>query len=222
MSENERSVWWHQNKIGPKSRVQGQAPSHPNSWTEKCPLQPTVWVMAHCWLIKLFKGGINLFLNWVWNRHYIDLIWWSWSVLTPTAGTLLFFYDHLEVLLISGAHQLLKKGTCTLLSLPCCLWSCDRSVKGGSQICHAEMWCSCGSGSSRLGLPRKKSGQGLLAAEASSLCSMGSVSNSFLVTLEVTLHLLVVASVSLTSRGTVWPIVNDGALIVQLGVNNVL
>lgn len=124
-----------------------KAPSHPNSWPEKCSVQSTVWVIACCWLITLFKGGINLFLNWVWNNHYTDLhlIWWSWKSWLPTAGTLLFFYDHLEVFLISVAHQLLKKGSRTLLFLLYCLWSHDRSINGGGQICHAEMWCSCGS-----------------------------------------------------------------------------
>lgn len=128
-------------------------PSHPNSWPEKCRVQPRVWVTACCCLITLFKGGINLFLNWVWNNHYTDLYltWWSCKNWLPTAGTLLFFYDHLEVLLISVAHQHLKKGTWTLLSLPYCLWSSDRSINGGSQICHAEMWCTVGPGKLQAG-----------------------------------------------------------------------
>lgn len=136
-----------------------KAPSHPNSWPEKCSVQSTVWVIACCWLITLFKGGINLFLIWVWNNHYTDLhlIWWSWKSWLPTAGTLLFFYDHLEViwphLSSSSAPQERVKDPFVSALLLVVSWQ-KYKWRWSNLPCWnvVQLWVL---GSSRLGLPRK-------------------------------------------------------------------
>lgn len=183
-----------------------KALSHPNSRREKCPVQPTVWVRTCCWLVTLLKGGVNLFLNWVWNNHDIDwyFIWWSWKCLD--FPQLALYHSFMTVLrYCSSQEHISSSGKEHATPFCVCPVACGLVAKVKMDVARSE--------SAKASLERRMC-KGLLEAEAPSLCSIESVSSLIFSYTES--HFSPLSSSFSFSNSTWYSVGHDDTLIVQL------